>query len=199
MHAAARLTLALTPEGEIDVEVASVTASVGPLVPMFTGADGGELNALITIGASDFRTLVENLVVAELVPTFTSQVPPLLETLLGATNQLLDDVSFTLDTGLGTPVTLQLGGQIGGLDVVAGPALGSNPGHVTVRQDLSIRTSGEPLHPGSRGALRVDAAPARPSSGTGVHLAMRQDLLNSLLHALWNSAPSRARSRCSAT
>lgn len=187
MRATARLTLGRNEDGSIRVAVASVDASVGPLVPMFAGPDGEQLNAFITLGASDFRSVVEGLIVEQLVPAFTDNVPPLLESLLGATNQVLQDVTFTLDPGLGTAVTLNLDGAIGGLDVLGGPPLGSNPGHVTVRQDLTIRTTNAAVHPGSRGAPRIEAAPVRPSgAAVGLHLALRQDLLNALLHALWN-------------
>ncbi len=187
MRATARLTMARDEGGTIRVEVAAVTATVGPLVPRFTGADGAELDAFITLGASDFRTLVEGLIAEELVPAFTDNVPPLLESLLGATNEVLQDVSFTIDPGLGTPVTLELDGQIGGLDVVSGPPVGGSPGHLTVRQDLTIRTTNEAVHTTSRGAPRIEGDPVRPSgAAVGLHLALRQDLLNALLHALWN-------------
>jgi hypothetical protein len=184
LHATARLSLGIAADGSIDVGVTGATASVGPLVPGFQGADGEELDALITLGGADFRTLVEGLLADQLIPTFTGRVPPLVETLLGATDQLLDGVRFTLDAGVGTPVMLQLDGHIGALDV----ATGATSGHVTVRQDLAVRTSGAPIHPASRGAPRVDAATGAPVFDTsGVHLVMREDFLNALLHALWNA------------
>jgi hypothetical protein len=188
MHATARLVLGTAEDGSIDVTVTDVTATVGPLVPGFTGPDGNELDAFITIGSSDFRRLIEELIASQLIPTFTDRVPPLLESLLGAADRLLDGVSFTLDPGLGRPVTLELDGQIGALEVVAGPAIGSSPGHVTVAQDLAIRTTGSPVHSASRGAARLATMLERPGSSTAsVQLALRQDLLNTLLHALWNS------------
>jgi hypothetical protein len=188
LHASARLTLALAEDGTIDVGVSNIVAQVGPLVPAFTGTDGDELDAFITIGNSSFRDLIEGLIEAELIPTFTDKVPPLLETLLGATDSLLDNVEFTLDPGLGVPVTLLLDGGIGALDVEAGPAIGTLPGHVTVHQDLTVRTTNEPVHTASRGAARLDAQPAPPNTLTSsVHLVMRQEFLNGLLHSLWNS------------
>ena len=188
LHASARLTLGLAEDGTVDVQVINVTAQVGPLVPGFTGPNGDNLNGLITIGGNEFRVLIEDLIEAELIPTFTDKVPPLLETLLGATNNLLNDVEFTLDPGLGAAVTLQLDGAIGSLDVEAGPAVGTLPGHVSVLQDLTVRTTSDPVHSGSRGAARLDAQPAAPNTLTSsVHLVMRQEFLNSLLHALWNS------------
>ena len=187
MHATARLTLS-SSNNAISVGVVNVQAQVGPLVPSFTGPNGDELNAFITIGGNDFRNLIEGLIEADLIPTFTDKVPPLLETLLGATNDLLNDVSFTLDTGLGSPVVLMLDTTIGGLDVHAGPSIGNQPGHVTVRQDISIRTSGAVIHPMSKGAPRIDPNPAMPAAITsGVHLGLKQDFLNALLHALWNN------------
>lgn len=188
MHAFARLTLAIAEDGSIDVGVTDVTATVGPLVPAFTGPDGDELDAFITIGGNDFRLLVEDLIADELIPTFTEQVPPLLEQLLGAADTLLDDISFELDPGLGTPVTLMLDGHTGGLDVMAGAPIGNAPGHVTVRQDIAIRTTGAPIHAATRGAARLDPDPVPPSANTAsVGLNLEQELLNALLHALWNA------------
>jgi hypothetical protein len=187
LHASARLSLALAADGTIAVEATDVVARIGPLDPAFTGPDGEELDALITIGESDFRRLVEALLAEELVPTFTERVPPLLETLLGSVDELLGDTEFMLDTGLGTPVMLQLAGHIGGLDVVPGPAISTAPGHVTVRQHLSIQGPGAAIHPTTLGAPQVAAAPVRPAgNATGLDLALRLDLMNALLHSLWN-------------
>jgi hypothetical protein len=184
MHASATLELTLANDA-IEVTVLDATATVGPLVPQFDGPNGDELDAFITIGGNDFRTLVEGLIVADLVPAFTEQVPPLLEALLGATGNLLDNVSFPLDPGLGNPVTLMLDGTTGGLDVMPGPTLG----HVTVRQDVTIQTSAvAPIHPSSRGAPQTAAMPEQSFSGaSSVGVNLRQDFLNALLHALWNS------------
>jgi hypothetical protein len=189
MHATARVTLAIDADGAVNAEVQDVTAVVGPLVPAFTGPNGDELDAFITIGNNDFRTLIEDLIRQQLIPTFTDRVPPLLETLLGATDKLLDDVNFTLDTGLGgAPITLMMDGKIGNLEVLAGPPIGSAPGHVTVHQDLAIRTTGVPIHSDSRGAARFETDEALPSVNTAaVQLDMKQQFLGSLLHALWNA------------
>jgi hypothetical protein len=103
MHASARLTLATAEDGSIQVGAANVTATVGPLVPSFTGPDGDELDAFITLGGNDFRVLVEQLIADQLIPTFTEKVPPLLESLLGATGSVLDDVMFELDPSSRAP------------------------------------------------------------------------------------------------
>jgi hypothetical protein len=183
LHAAARLTLGTAADGSIAVAVTGATATVGALTPGFVGANGPELDALITVGSSDFRALIESLL-GQLIPTFTDQLPPLLQSLLGTADQLLSNLSFTLDPGLGSPVTLQLGGHLGGLDVAAG----ATSGHVTVREDLTVGTSGAPIHPGSLGAPRLDTSGAAPVLDTsGLHLGIRLDFLNGLLHALWNA------------
>jgi hypothetical protein len=184
LHASARLTLGTAADGSIAVAVTGVTATVGALNPGFVGANGQELNGLIAVGGSSFRTLIENLIDEQLIPPFTSKLPPLLQSLLGAADQLLSNLSFTLDPGLGTPVTLQLGGHLAGLDVAAGVTAG----HVTVPLDLTVRTSGAPTHPASLGAARLDTSGATPVLDTsGLHLGIRLDLLNGLLHALWNA------------
>jgi len=187
MHATATLTLGVDVDDTIAVEATAVTARVGPLVPAFTGPDGDELNALITIGESDFRAVVEGLISQELIPTFTESIPPLLETLLGAVGGVLADTSFELDAQLGgEPVQVTLNSAVSGLDVVPGAAIGADPGHVTVRQHVSIGAPGTPLHSDSRGAAQVvlPVRPLAPSSGVG--LSMRLDFLNTLTHALWN-------------
>jgi hypothetical protein len=188
MHASARLLMAVQADGTIGVTVADVTAVVGPLDPLFTGPDANTLDGFITVGNNDFRTLVEGLIQSKLIPTFTDRLPPLLEQLLGATDKLLSNVSFTLDTQLGTPVTLNLNGRIGGLDVVSGPAIGTSPGHVTVRQTVDIATDRQPIHSSSRGAARVAATPVLPATNTSsLSLLLSQDFLNAMLHSLWSS------------
>jgi hypothetical protein len=184
LHATARLTLTTGEDGAIRVGVTDIAATVGQLVPGFTGRDGAELSALLAITSSQFHGLIEGLLRTQLIPTFTEQLPPFLEQLLGATDQLLDNVNFTLDPGLGAPVTLQLDGRMAALAVVPG----ATSGHVTVREDLMVRTTGAPIHPASRGAPRLDVSSGEPAlSGAGVHLTMRVDFLNALLHALWNA------------
>ncbi|MGE5182152.1 MAG: hypothetical protein ACM31C_08820 [Acidobacteriota bacterium] len=188
MHASARLVMAVAADGTISVTVSDVTAVVGPLAPSFTGPDGNTLDGFITVGNNDFRTLVEGIIQQQLIPTFTDKLPPLLETLLGATDKLLDHVSFTLDATLGTPVTTTLDGKIGLLDVAAGPAIGTSPGHVTVHQDVAITTANAPIHPDSHGAARVAAPPVIPATNTAsLQLLLSQDFLNAILHAVWNS------------
>jgi hypothetical protein len=185
LHMSARITLGRDADGSIAVGQPSVTVSVGALTPGFVGANGQELDALITVGGNDFRALIENLLDAQLIPTFTSKLPPLLQSLLGAADQLLANLSFTLDPGLGSPVMLQLGGHLGGLDIAAG----ASSGHVTVREDLTVRTPGAQIHhPGSPGAARLDTTAGNPVLDTsGLHLGVHLDFLNALLHALWNA------------
>jgi hypothetical protein len=189
MHASARLAISVGQDGAIAVDVTDVTAVVGPLAPSFTGPDGDTLDSFIIVGNNDFRVLVENIIQQQLIPTFTDRIPPLLQQLLGATDNLLDNVMFTLDTKLGTPVTLMLNGHLTALDVVAGPAVGASPGHVTNRQSVSIQTTAAaPVHPTSRGAVRTSATPALPPTNTAaLQVLLSNDFLNAMLHALWNS------------
>jgi hypothetical protein len=188
MSATAALQLALQADGTIGVTVTNVTATVGPLTPSFTGSDASTLDGFITVGNNDFQTLVDGVIQQQLIPTFTNKLPPLLESLLDATNQLLSNVSFTLDAQLGTSVTVTLAGSIGGLDVVAGPAIGAAPGHITVHQGVAITTTGAPVHATSRGAARVSGAPMLPpTDAASLDLLLSQDFLNALLHSLWNT------------
>jgi hypothetical protein len=188
LHATAVLTLALAQDGTIEVEATDVNARLGPLTPGFVGPDGPELNALVTLAESDFRNVVEGLITEQLIPTFTDRIPPLVETLLGAVDEVFMDTTFTLDSGLGSgAVTVILDGQIGGLDIVPGPAIGTLPGHVTVRENLTVQAEGAPIHPEARGVPRLDAALTPPaSSARGLDLSIRLDFVNALLHSLWN-------------
>jgi hypothetical protein len=184
LHASARITLGTAADGSIDVNVTGITTALGALTAGFTGDDGQRLNALVAAVGNDFRALFESQL-GSLIPALTDKLPPLLKQLLGAADQLLANLSFTLDPGLGSPVTLQLGGQLGGLDVAAG----ATSGHVTVRQDLAIQTPGAAIHhPGSLGAPQLDTTAGAPVLDTsGLHLGVRLDFLNALLHALWNA------------
>lgn len=188
MHASAQVTIELGDDGQVAVAVSDITATVGPLSPQFVGADGDELNAFIALNDSNFRGIIETLITDELVPTITDGLPALFGTLLSAVDELFSDVSFALDAGLGATVATAIDSEISAFEVVAGPPIGIAPGHLTVRQDLSIATAGEPIHPDSRGAARVTATPSLPfTNAGGLHLAIRQDFLNALLHALWNT------------
>jgi hypothetical protein len=123
LHATARLVLGTAADGAITVGVTGVTATIGPLVPGFVGSDGEELDALIRLGGASFRTLIEGLISDQLIPAFTGRLPPLLESLLGAADQLLDHLELTLMPGtltagtvkdlIGTIVWPQLFGAIG--------------------------------------------------------------------------------------
>lgn len=184
LHASARITLGTAADGSIDVNVTGITATLGALTPVFTGTDGQRLDGLITVGSSDFRALIESQL-GGLIPTFTDKLPPLLRQLLGAADQLLANLAFTLDPGLGSPVALQLDGKLGGLDVAAG----ATSGHVTVREDVTVQTPGASVHhAGSLGAPRLDTTAVAPVLDTsGLHLGIRLDFLNALLHAVWNA------------
>jgi hypothetical protein len=183
LHATARLTLGTAADGSIAVGITGITATVGALTPGFTGADGVKLTAVFAAVDGDFHALIEGLI-GGLIPTFTDRLPPLLETLLGAADQLVNDIRFPLDIGFGTPVELQLDGRMTALDIQSG----ATNGHLTVREDLAVGTSGAAIHPTSRGAPQLELLAAAPVFDTaGVHLTMRQDLLNALLHALWNA------------
>src|SRR5262249_53558152 len=59
LHASVRLTLGTAADGSIAVGVTGATTTVGALTPGFVGANGDELDALITVGGNDFRTLIE--------------------------------------------------------------------------------------------------------------------------------------------
>ena len=188
MHATARMVLSVNTDGTIGVDVQDVTATVGPLVPAFTGPDANTLDGFINVGNNDFRLLVTNIIQQQLIPTFTNKIPPLLQQLLGATDKLLNNVTFTLDAKLGMPVMLTLNGAVSALDVTPGPALGESPGNITNRQTVTITTGSAPIHTDSRGAIRIASTPTLPSTATtALGITLSQDFLNALLHSLWNS------------
>lgn len=188
MHATVRLDMGALQDGTISVTATNVTADLGALVPMFTGPNANELDGFINVGNNDFRQLIETMIRNQLIPTFTDKLPPLLQSLLGATDSVLDNVSFTLDAKLGTAVTTVIDGRVGSLDVLPGPAIGQTPGHITVHQTVSVQTSNAPIHAASRGAARVASTPEVPvTNSASMHVLMQQDFLNTLLHALWNA------------
>jgi hypothetical protein len=195
LFASARVTLGLNVDGSVQVTVTDVQANIGSLVGAFEnppegGTDGDELNALLSATEDTFRNLIEGMLNDQFLSTFTDALPALFEGLLGALGDLLSNVVLELDTGLGDPVTLMIDGHIAGLDIVHGPPSGSlvPPGHITVRLDVTVDTTAEPVHPDSRGAAQPDAMPEPPFSNVaGLQLAIRQDFINALLHSLWNA------------
>jgi hypothetical protein len=189
LRASARLTMALQPDGSVVVDVINVEANVsGGITPLFVGDDGPELNSFFDGFGDSFVGLINELLEAELIPTFTDALPALFEGLLVEIGGLLADLVLELDTGMGEPVTVIIDGAIANLDIVQGAPTGSNPGHITVRMNVDVEALGAPIHPDSRGAPQADAMPMAPfNSFSGIQLAVRQDFVNGLLHALWNA------------
>lgn len=194
LRAYARLTLARRADGTVDVGITGARAEVsGAIRPMFEnpegGQDGDELNGFFGVVGSSFSGLIDDLLTARLIPTFTDALPALFQNLLGQIGGLLAQRTVELDSGLGHPVKLLLDGRIAAIDVVPGPPSGSltPPGHVTVRVGATVDAEGDSVHPDSRGAPRAVAEANAPfSNAGGLQLALRQDFVNALLHTLWS-------------
>jgi hypothetical protein len=73
LHGSARLAIGVASDGSVDVDRQQRHCHRRPARPEFTGPDGDELDAFITIGNNDFRQLIEGVISAELIPTFTDR------------------------------------------------------------------------------------------------------------------------------
>ncbi|MFW6067046.1 MAG: hypothetical protein ACOC97_01820 [Myxococcota bacterium] len=181
LYADASLTIDQTGDGAVQVEVGGIDASLGPIEADMEDPD---VDALVEAASGALADPVNDLIETELIPTFTDVLPSLFEDLLLEVEALLSDLTFELDTGLGDPVTVWLDGDI--VDIRT--AQGATAGHLTAVMDVSVEAQGTPVHPDSRGAAQADAMPEPPfTAHDPLQLAIRQDVINGLLHALWNA------------
>lgn len=142
-----------------------------------------DVQAVFAVASSGLYSEIQSLVQDQLVGQLTNLLPSLLGDLLLQIDGALADLSFTLDTGLGNPITVDLQSQITSLETVPGSL-----GYLTAHFDASVGTPNTPVHPASLGAPQADTMPMPPFTTLGrLQLAVRQDMINGLLHSLWNS------------
>ncbi|MFW6051065.1 MAG: hypothetical protein ACODAU_07815 [Myxococcota bacterium] len=144
---------------------------------------------LFDVLTTALRQQIDEALHEQITPMITEPVPGLLEDALASVVDGLSGISFPLDTGLGPALSVELGAALEEMEIVPG-GYGQLGASLSAAVDVTPLGGGtaEPIHSDSRGAAMIDPAPAPTFSSRGrLQLAARLDLINALLHGLWNA------------
>lgn len=168
-----------SPSDPIDVQVESLSVAVEDATPNFASA---EANAIFELAQSALRTTLETLLIDSLQGTFVDQIPTLLTDVFTALDDALSDQVIDLDTGLGSPITLSIDGDVRTLDTAFRD-------HLTATLGLTAETDVTDVHAGSRGQalLFPDKSPPSFYQASRIQFALPFAMVNALLHTLWDA------------
>jgi hypothetical protein len=183
-----RLDLGIDAEGQLASSVVVEEFDIGSIYPMFSGSDGTFFNEFIDLPTIQmtFAELVRDQIGGEIVEELVGVIPAMLVDVLNGIGGIFAglEIELPLPPELGDPLTVQLDSRLAGVAWLAG----ADTGRVDAAIDLSIETAAPPLHGDAPGLPQADVTPTPPfSSALGLQLAIRQDVVNALLHSLWNA------------
>lgn len=168
-----------SPADPIDVQVQSLSVAVENIAPNFASA---EANAVIELAQSALRTTIEELLVDTLEGTFINEIPTLLSSVFTSLDDVLSNQTVDLDTGLGTPITLSIDGDVRTLD-------SAFRDHLTATLGLTAGTDVSGVHADSRGFAKLYPGKPDPEffQQSRIQFGLPFALVNALLHALWDA------------
>lgn len=167
------------PASPVEVTVDTVSVAVEQVTPNFLQP---EVNAIFALAQSVLRNTIEQLLLDVLEGGFVDQLPTLLTEVLSALDTVLADQTIDLDTGLGTPVQLQLDGGVNAIE-------SSWRHHLDATLGLTAATDVSGVHADSRGYAMMWAMPGAPAffDQGRIQFGLRFAMVNALLHALWDA------------
>lgn len=173
----AQLTLGIASDGQVEVELKEVHTLLESVSGRFLAP---EANAVLRLAGSSLRTTLEQALSGVLADALVGQLPGLLEDALGSLERLLRDRRFTLDFAPLPEQTLTLDGRFAQATLAYGQ-------HLQLALDAEVGTLTGPLHPDALGVPQRTLVPVVETfDGRAMQLALRMDLINLLLHSLWN-------------
>jgi hypothetical protein len=173
----AQLSLAIGPDGGVEVTLSDFYTALESASSQFVAP---EANAVFRLAESSLRTRLEDALSGVLADALVGQLPALLEDALGSLESLLRDRHFTLSFAPLPEQTLALDGRFAEASLAYGE-------HVQLGLDVQVGTNSGPLHAGAPGVPQRAAEPVVETfDGRAMQLALRMDLVNLLLHTLWN-------------
>ncbi len=173
----ARLNLRVGADHGVEVELSESHTLLESVSGRFVAP---EANAVFRLAESSLRTTVEDALSGVLADTLLSQLPRLLEDALGSVEELLRDKRFTLAFAPLPEQTLSIDGGFAAATL-------SHGRYVRLDLDAQVGTDTGPAHPEARGVPQRSATPmVETFDSRAMQLALRMDLLNLLLHTLWN-------------
>ncbi len=173
----AQLSLNIAPDGGVKVALSEFHTLLESVTGRFVAP---EANAVFRLAESSLRTTLEDALSGVLSDALVGQLPPLLEGALGSLERLLRDQHFTLSFAPLPEQTLALDGRFTQATLAYGR-------HVQLGLDAQVGTDTGPLYPQAPGVPQRAAVPVVETfDGRAMQLALRMDLINLLLHTLWN-------------
>lgn len=183
-----KLLINTAPDGTVSATLEVIELGIANIEPRFEGSDGAFFDALIDLGTVQrtFRDLLQEQIEGPMIGEFLDVIPQTIVDLLNSIPELLDGIEFDLDTDIMPSVTLKLGAELKGFFFKEG----AEDGYLDASLNANIEVESEtgPIHTSSRG-VAVDIEPEEvPLDIIGAaQIAIRQDFVNGLLHAVWNS------------
>lgn len=177
MSALVRLNITKSGDNPVEVTVGTLELAVEDATANFASP---EANAIFTLAQSALRATLEQLLLDAVRDAFIDQLPTLLSGILNSLDSALQNQSFNLDLGLGTPLTLELDARMTRLQTLRRSKLEAGLSGTT-----SIDVTG--IHTQSRGIPSMTTSSAPFFSSSRIQIGLQQVFLNGLLHGLWDA------------
>lgn len=189
LRAEISLDVTVDPAGKISSSFTIDHVGIASFHPMFEDDLGEFMNTILSLGtlSTSLRGFIDSEIIeGPLLGEFLDVIPETIDDILNMLGSILDGVEFEIPLEqLGNPpMTLQFGSSIGQLNFKQHPTEGSLDASLV----MSVGTPHAPIQAHSLGLPQAKAEPIPPFSGVGgVQVAIRQDFINGVLHALWNA------------
>lgn len=173
----ARLSLRVGADTGVEVELSESHTLLESASSRFVAP---EANAVFRIAGSALRTTVEQALSGVVSDALVNQLPRLLEDALSSVEQLLRERRFNLSFAPLPAQTLTIDGRFASATL-------SHGRYVSLDLNTQIGTDTGPAHPQVRGVPQRSVSPEVVTfDSRAMQLALRMDLMNLLLHTLWN-------------
>jgi hypothetical protein len=161
------------------VELVQAEIALEEVRPLFLD---GDANAVFSFAQSALKARVEEALLDGVVQDLVEELPGLLEGVFSSLDGALTGLSFDLETGLGPPLALRVDAGVRRL-------VASRAGHLRADMEAEVTAGPTSLHPESRGVglMRPVLAPFPFFSDRRVQVGVPMELLNGLLHAVWDA------------
>jgi hypothetical protein len=178
MSALVRLNVTKNGTGPVQVTVGALELAVEDATSDFVSP---EANAIFTLAQSALRSTLETLLVDTVEAAFVNQLPDLLLGTIGALDTALQNQSFDLNLGLGTPLTLFFDARMTRLNTFRRSRLEAG---LAAKAYLDVPR----VHLESRGIPATQIASVNPFfASSRIQIALKESLINGLLHCLWDA------------
>jgi hypothetical protein len=165
-----------SPDVDATVEVRDAGVTLGAVQGNF---EDPAVGALFQLTGGSLRSSIESSVQDGILGLLDGTLPSLLLVLLDGVDHALKDTTLQVGT---PPVTLAIDGRMSSVAV-------THRGALTAPLVVTMSTSVEDKHPGSRGVARMTSGddPLDFATDGQVQIAVNAGFVNGLMHVLWSS------------